>query len=125
MSQQQLTLFGKTTFSPRIEQLFDEFWSVLRHRPGDPKKPAKEKFVRLVERQRIDAQEIISGARAFAAFSVNTEPQFLPMTQTWLNQHRWTGDYGTESSRRGSSYMSIAEELFGGDGHPGPDGPII
>jgi hypothetical protein len=98
----QLTLFGKPLVPQKIETLFLQFWSIYPGRRGpNPRKPALEKFSRLIERDKIDPQEIIAGARRYA--DSNPDPNFTCQATTFLNQHRWeqTG-YGPPSDPNGS-----------------------
>ena len=85
----QLTLFGKSALVPTsVQKLFDEFWLVFPKRTGsDPRKPAQEKFCRLVQRDHVDPMAIIEGARRYAAS--NPDPNYTCQATTFLNQARW------------------------------------
>lgn len=81
----------------RTDPEFDEFWKEYPKRgtAANPKKPAKEKFERLVK-SGIDSTIIISAARRFCkierdAGRFGTEK--VAMAITWLNQERFN-DYG-------------------------------
>lgn len=69
---------------------FDEFWKVYPRRLGDnPRKPAEDKFNRLVKTG-VDPSVMIEAVKAMAltkAADVGT--QFIPQAVTWLNQQRW------------------------------------
>lgn len=111
----QLVMFGKVVCSrPSTQQLFERFWDVTPKRaPHDnPKRPALLKFTRLVEREHIDPEIIISSMIAYAATREGENPKFTAMAVTWLNQHRWESDY-TNQSNCGSSYMDFARRLAG------------
>lgn len=69
---------------------FEEFWKSYPRRLGDnPRKPAEEKFNRLVKTG-VDPAVMIEAVKAMAltkAADVGT--QFIPQAVTWLNQQRW------------------------------------
>lgn len=68
---------------------FNEFWSAYPKRDGpNPKKPAQLKFIALAKRgENVDA--IIAAAKLYAHTMAASEPKFIAMAQTWLNQERW------------------------------------
>ena len=76
---------------------FERFRKAYPRRSG-PWKPAKEKFVRLVKAGE-DPEEIIRGAEQFAKLKSDSDPQFIPMPATWLNQERWKDPAETQSPR--------------------------
>jgi hypothetical protein len=85
---------------PDLEKHFDEFWKVYPKRgdAANPKKPALEKFSRLL-RGGTDPTEIIASARRYAeierrAGRVGTDK--IAQAITWLNQHRWQ-DYSAQA----------------------------
>lgn len=110
MSTSQLTLFGKPMVPAKIEQLFDQFWMIYPPRRGNPKQPAKLKFYALIERGKVDPQDILAGTRAYAQSREGQNPKFTLMAMTFLNQHRWADDYTfeTESPR---TFREAIEEL--------------
>ncbi|MCH8112649.1 MAG: helix-turn-helix domain-containing protein [Proteobacteria bacterium] len=76
----------------RTESAFEEFWETYLSR-GDypnPKKPAREKFLAAVKKG-TDPADILRGVKNFvlAEQANGTEPRFIPMAITWLNQERW------------------------------------
>lgn len=78
---------------------FEEFWRIFPPRSphGNPKKPAKVKFMALV-RSGITAEEILAGAKRYATtvIATRTEPRFVAQAITWLNQERWHDDAATQ-----------------------------
>jgi hypothetical protein len=86
-----------TSYSPRADgsahsELFEQAW---KHWPKkEARKPAFEKFQRLVRDRRISAEElaaeIIRHGDAFAASG--RQVQYVPGLLPWLNQERWSDD---------------------------------
>ena len=75
----------------RYEEAFEKLWLVYPRRPGNPRKPAFEKFVTKVKAG-ADPEAIIAGAKAYAILVEGKDPQFTAQTVTWLNQERWTSE---------------------------------
>jgi|GEM_PF-1534059 len=80
----------------QIDDWFDEFWSTYPKRDGgNPRKPAAEKFEKLV-RKTFHPAAIIAGARAYAE-ACRRDGRFgtayVKQATTWLNQHGWQDDY--------------------------------
>lgn len=71
---------------------FDTFWRAYPSRTphANPKKPARDKFHRAVNRG-IDPTAIIRGAEVYAATvsRQSTDPRYIAQAQTWLGQERW------------------------------------
>lgn len=79
--------------SYRAREAFGEFWATYPRRDGsNPKQPAEQKFVRLVEAG-TDPAEITAGARRYAAAVAGEDPRFVAQAVTWLNQGRWRDDH--------------------------------
>jgi uncharacterized protein YdaU (DUF1376 family) len=76
--------------APDSGSLFDRFWTAYPHRGehSDPKKPAREKFARIV-RGGIDAETVIRAAARYAATVRGRDPEKVAQAITWLNQARW------------------------------------
>lgn len=72
---------------------FEEFWHAYPRREGpNPKKPAREKFLRLVAKG-VDPERLIEAARKLAE-EHPTPTRFVPQALTWLGQERWdNNDY--------------------------------
>lgn len=74
------------------EKRFEEFWAAYPSR-GDnanPRKPAREKFLKLVKAGS-DPNEIIRGALGYAAAMKRKQqaPEYIQQAVTWLNQAGW------------------------------------
>lgn len=82
---------------PVREAWFSDLWSAWPKRDGsNPKQPAAEKFYRLVKASpdpEILAQEIIDGARRYAASRVGEDPRFTVQLVVFLNQGRWKDEH--------------------------------
>jgi uncharacterized protein YdaU (DUF1376 family) len=76
--------------APDSGSLFDRFWAAYPHRGehSDPKKPAREKFARIV-RGGLDAETVIRAAARYAATVRARDPEKVAQAITWLNQARW------------------------------------
>ena len=75
---------------------FDEFWAVYPKRglAANPRKPARDKFLRAVK-SGADPEAIIGGARRYAEIEKRSGrfgTEKVAQAQTWLNQQRWA-DY--------------------------------
>src|SRR5690625_2231618 len=73
--------------------LFEEFWKAYPKRSPhqNPKKPAREKFKKIIKK--VDPQILIDAAHAYARSEQGNDPKFIAQTQTWLNQERWNDVY--------------------------------
>lgn len=86
-----------------IEELFLPFWEIMQPSRGkapNPRKPAFEKFERLI-RQGVPVEDIIGGAKRFEAIERGAGrwgTDKVAQAITWLNQHRWEG-YGVEEAK--------------------------
>lgn len=96
-----------------LEECFDEFWEVFpgsappRGRKTDRPK-AFAAFQRIVlgkHRQKLKAtaEEILAGARLYAAS--NPDPEFIPMPTTWLNGGRWADKPEAAESQQSGEKM--------------------
>ncbi len=87
---------------------FDEFWKVYPRRKGaNPKGPAEIKFLRWVA-SGINPEDIIGGARAYAASSPEIIGTcYIAQAITWLNQSRWK-DYTPIVAKKLEDYDAIA-----------------
>jgi hypothetical protein len=74
---------------------FDRFWATYPKRDGtNPKKPAKEKFIKLCK-SGIDPEEIIAGAMRYAnaeAARGKVGTPYIARADTWLNQESFRDD---------------------------------
>jgi len=71
---------------------FENFWKIYpRRKEANPKKPAKEKFIRLIK-SGVDPQELIAGAEIYAKAcraEGKENTSYVAQSITWLNQERW------------------------------------
>ena len=99
----------RTDVASSVDAEFESFWqSYPSRRPhSNPKKPALAKFKGAVKKGASPA-DIIRGAENYAALvrREGTEPKYVAMAQTWLNQQRWTDD---------QSAMSASEAAYDSD----------
>jgi hypothetical protein len=80
----ELTLF----LSASELTLFDEFWRLYRHRPGDPKKPARDAFAAAL-RAGADPAAILRGAANYARSVAQEERRFIIAAARWLREECW------------------------------------
>lgn len=110
-----------------IDKAFEEFWSEYPKRgtAANPRKPAREKFERLVK-SGADPSEIVRGARLYREAEAGRGTlgsDKIAMASTWLNQERWR-DYVAavqptpEKSQPPPGRPSREElmRIYGGDG---------
>lgn len=89
-----------------FDKKFEEFWGHYPKREGgNPKHPAKLKFITMVK-QGADPDGIIQAAKSLA-LEHPVPTRFVPMAQTWLNQHRFEDTVDVVSNR---SELEKAEE---------------
>ena len=73
----------------RASELFQDFWKAFPKRDGDnPRAKAQAKFTKLVEAGTSPAMLIAAACRC-AEQNRETEPRYIPMAITWLNEQRW------------------------------------
>ena len=73
-------------------EAFAQFWAAYPTRPGNPKKPALEVWLRLEKQRALPPVEIMVAAAQAYAVSIRrdkTEAKFIAHARTWLNQERW------------------------------------
>jgi hypothetical protein len=82
---------------------FETFWQIYpaRYPHPNPKKPARLKFEAAVKRG-ADADEIIRGARNYAAYvAANVgNPRYVTQAVTWLNREQWAEYQDTPETPR-------------------------
>lgn len=74
----------------RVSEWFEEAWKAWpKH---DKKKPAREKFERLVTSRKVGLEELVVAIRDHgrAYTAGGWDPQFVPGLLPWLNQERWS-----------------------------------
>lgn len=72
-----------------LEDSFSEFWAAYPKRPGNPRKPAYERYRKLLMKDNLDAATILAGTKAYAATRVGEEARYTLHAATFLNQHRF------------------------------------
>jgi hypothetical protein len=66
---------------------FDLFWAIYpRH---IARKTAQKAFVRALKDCSVTVEQILAGARAYAAACVGTDPRYIKHPTTWLNGGCW------------------------------------
>jgi hypothetical protein len=90
---------------PDVKSKFDEFWKEYPRRDGaNPKAPSFKKF-RAALASGTDPDEIIAGAKRYAAemrAKGQEKSPYVAQAMTWLGQQRW-GDYGEPEPAAASS----------------------
>lgn len=75
-------------------KIFDEqFWPSYPPRTNNPKKPAREKFIKLVVNDKIDPQVILTGLGAYSASRKGEDQTYTKHANVWLNQHCWQDNH--------------------------------
>lgn len=102
--------FGEETVQnpsyARVSDGFETAWAVWpKH---DKKKPAREKFERLVQSRQIALEDLVLAVKAHAdAYKVGGwDAQFVPGLLPWLNQERWNDDLPVPRGGRGQDRMN-------------------
>lgn len=73
-----------------LEALFVEFWNAYPRRPGDSRKNALMRYSSLIEKG-VPPEQLLLGAKNYAASRVGEDSKFTAMCQTWLFQERYEG----------------------------------
>src|SRR5262245_3251583 len=92
------------------ELQFERFWKFKPKREGaDSKKEARLKFLRHVANG-VNPEKIISAAQQWAeeVSRLGTEPRFVPMAVTWLNQQR----FNMYPDREVKSEATLPDRIF-------------
>lgn len=85
------TLVHPASARPRqsdYSEEFNTFWSIYSKYRTEKKKPASDKFTRILK-EGVDVEKILTGLRANEPGFSNKDKQFVPHAVTWLNQRRW------------------------------------
>lgn len=97
-----------------IETTFAKFWKAYpsRGEATNPRKPALEKFRKLVEGG-TDPAVIVAGAQGYAAAMRRdrTEPRFIKQATAWLTQACWQQYADPPPNPLPSTGKSLAERL--------------
>lgn len=83
------------------EVKFAEFWDAYPNRSGgNPKKTAKDKFVKICK-DGVSPDDIIIGAKKYAkANQDRIGTPYIAQATTWLNQERWLDDYEIQKTSK-------------------------
>lgn len=87
---------GGKAFDRELDLMFERWWLLMPKR-GDhanPKKPARERWLRIVRADHAMVETLMAGARAYAGkvIKTGTEARAVAQGVTWLNQARWEQD---------------------------------
>lgn len=114
----EFALSSQAEPSPDVEKLFDEFWRIYPKRSGgNARKPALEKFKKLVLKDGIDPEKILAGTAAYARAREGEDPKYTAMAETFLNQHRFNDEhkkiepYHDQSKPSGRPAIEGADQL--------------
>ena len=98
---------------------FNEFWAVYPIRAGNRDKSAAVKAFNAALKRGADPNQIIDGARAYAAFSSVTgklKTEYIRQARTWLNANGWTETYEHAATNSGKTKrqhpIDIAADKF-------------
>ena len=80
---------------------FDVFWKAYPRRPNDNKWNAFLKW-KTATNGVIKVGDLLNAALKFKVASTNTDPKFIPMCATWLNQRRYLDEQGEVKRNRNS-----------------------
>jgi hypothetical protein len=78
---------------------FDVFWKAYPRRPNDNKWNAFLKW-KAATNGVIEVSDLLNAALKFKVASTNTDPKFIPMCATWLNQRRYLDEQGEVKRNR-------------------------
>lgn len=86
---------------------FTEFWQAYPHRPGDPRKKALQSYNKAIKAGATH-EDIMAGLKAYSRTMAGSDPVYLAMASTWLNQERWKSDYGSPIDQNKLNEFCIA-----------------
>jgi len=89
---------------------FQEFWAAYPKRPGNPKKPAKLKYVNARKRS-VPHETIMAGVNAYAQSRKGEDPKYTKLAETWLSKECWEVDYPAPSPRAADAATVSDEHL--------------
>lgn len=95
---------------------FETFWQAYpsRGRANNPKKPARERYSRLI-RDGTEAAVIIAGAKGYAAAMTadgKAGTEYVQQAKTWLNQAGWEQYQETGPPANGAAMGPLFDEAF-------------
>ena len=86
----------ETYISTSNDALFEDFWNAYPRKIA--KKEAMKKFAKAVK-DGVNPQDLIDGARAYAASVAGKEQKYIAHPTTWLNQGRWEDEADTPAPK--------------------------
>lgn len=86
----------KANIGDDLESEFEKFWAAYPKRPGNPRKPAMQKFM-LVRKNGATFEAIMAGVTAYAEAMRGKDAEFVAMARTWLYQERWKDPQNIQS----------------------------
>jgi hypothetical protein len=92
-----------------VAATFDQFWAVYPRKVG--KTPAKKAWERATKAMKMNPDDILAGARRYAAMKRGTDAQYVAHASTWLNQQRWLDEDGAASDEVGTAYVQNCEAV--------------
>lgn len=81
---------GNREESPPTPSAFDEWWETYPRRDG--KIAARKVFDRVLKNRQATVEELIAGARRYAAARAGQDPKFTKVPTTWLNGGHWADE---------------------------------
>jgi Helix-turn-helix domain len=93
-----------------VDADFEAFWAAYPKRPGNPKKPAKLKYVNARKRS-ISHEIIMAGVNAYTQSRKGEDPKYTKLAETWLNKECWDVDYPAASPRAADAATISDEHL--------------
>ena len=82
--------------SPPTPSAFDEWWEAYPRRDG--KIAARKAFDRALKNRQATVDELIAGARRYAAARAGQDPKFTKVPTTWLNGGHWADEPARNAS---------------------------
>ena len=87
-----------------IQKDFNDFWAAYPKRPSNPQHRAFESYKK-ARKDKVSHETIMAGLKAYSKTRENQDAEFTAMAATWLNQKRWTDDYGPVKVARGRNFV--------------------
>lgn len=87
---------------------FEELWELYPRKQG--KKPAFEKFNRVIKSGSATVEQIREGIIKYAKYAKEKDPKFVLMGSTFFNQERWNDNFDTLAED--NSYRAVYERLM-------------
>ena len=99
---------------PIVDGSFDEFWRAYPRKKG--KIAAEKAFAKVISKNLATADELIAGARRYAAERDGQEGRFTKYPAGWLNEGRWADEEsGVDRPRAGAASAAFGIAAFVGE----------